>query len=87
VVLADRIKKVQDSHLLELIDEVCNQGRRIPPASAAIPFSRAASAAVASSHEVQLPFPGAAPGNGGTSSVPVTFADHHGDQEDYLWGV
>jgi 2-isopropylmalate synthase len=87
VVLADRIKKVQDSHLLELIDEVCNQGRRIPPSSAAIPFARAASAAVAGSHEVQLPFAGAAPDNGGTSSIPVTFADHHGDQEDYLWGV
>jgi 2-isopropylmalate synthase len=86
VVLADRIKKVQDSHLLELIEEVCNQGKRIPPASAAIPFTRAASA-VAGSHEVQLPFPGPAPGNGDTASISVTFADHHGEQEDYLWGV
>src|SRR5712672_3094214 len=76
VVLADRIKKVQDSHLLELIQEVCTQGKRIPPAHAAIPFSRAASA-VAGSHEVPLPFPAPAPNNG-AASVSVTFADHHG---------
>jgi 2-isopropylmalate synthase len=87
VVLADRIKNVQDSHLLELIQEVCAQGKRIPPASAAIPYAKAASAVVASSHEVQLPFPGSAPGNGSTSSITVAFADHHGEQEDYLWGV
>src|SRR5713101_5698968 len=86
VVLADRIKKVQDSHLLELIQEVCNQGNRIPPSSAAIPFARAASA-VGGSHEVPLPFPGPAPDNGSTASISVTFADHHGEQEDYLWGV
>jgi 2-isopropylmalate synthase len=86
VVLADRIKKVQDSHLLELIQEVCNQGKRIPPASAAISFARAASA-VAGPHEVPLPFPAPAAGNGGSTSVSVTFADHHSEQEDYLWGV
>jgi 2-isopropylmalate synthase len=86
VVLADRIKKVQDSHLLELIQEVCNQGKRIPPASAAIPFARAASA-VGGSHELPLPYPGPAPDNGGPASIAVSFADHHGEQEDYLWGV
>src|SRR6266581_6461094 len=57
VVLADRIKKVQDSHLLELIQDVCNQGKRIPPASATVPFARAASA-VGGSHELPLQFPG-----------------------------
>jgi hypothetical protein len=87
VVLADRIKRVQDSHLLELIQEVCTQGKKIPPAAATIPFSRAASA-VAGSHEAPLPFPAPAPGNSGpAASVPVTFADHHSEQEDYLWGV
>jgi 2-isopropylmalate synthase len=85
VVLADRIKRVQDSHLLELIQEV--RGKRIPPAAAVVPYTRAASA-VAGSHETQpLPFPAPAPGNSGPSSIPVTFADHHGEQEDYLWGV
>ena len=91
VVLADGIKKVQDSHLLELIQEVCTQGKRIPPSAAPIPFTRAA-AAVAGSHEIPLPYPALAPGNTGQSSVPVSFADHHhadhhAEQEDYLWGV
>src|SRR6202011_3097112 len=49
VVLADRIKKVQDSHLLELIQDVARgnvsssdvtgrQGRKFPPAAATLPF-------------------------------------------------
>jgi 2-isopropylmalate synthase len=86
VVLADRIKKVQDSHLLELIQEVCTQGKRIPPTAATIPFTRAASV-VGGSLEAPLSFPAPVPGNGGPASVPVSFADHHSEQEDYLWGV
>jgi 2-isopropylmalate synthase len=85
VILADRIKKVQDSHLLELLQEV--RGKRIPPASAVIPFTRAASAAVGAPEGQPTPFPAPAPGSGGPGSLPVTFADHHGEQEDYLWGV
>jgi 2-isopropylmalate synthase len=78
VVLADRIKKVQDSHLLELIQDVMAQGRRIPPAAAAaVPSTRAAAT-------VNGSFPGNALG---ASSVPVTFGNHHSEQEDYLWGV
>jgi hypothetical protein len=86
VVLADRIKKVQDSHLLELIQEVCTPGKRIPPAAATLPFTKAASA-IAGSHEAPLPFPAPAPASNGLASVPVSFADHHSEQEDYLWGV
>lgn len=85
VVLADRIKKVQDSHLLELIQEV--RGKRIPPAPAVVPFTRAASAAVGAPEGQPAPFPAPAPGSSGPRSLPVTFADHHGEQEDYLWGV
>jgi len=55
VVLADRIKKVQDSHLLELIHDVVSgtvshsdaagiQARKFPPATATLPFPRAAAA-------------------------------------------
>jgi len=55
VVLADRIKKVQDSHLLELIHEVV-EAKKIPPASETVPFVRAASAGV--SHDPHKgPFP------------------------------
>src|SRR5204862_39169 len=85
VVLADRIKRVQDSHLLELIQEICAQGKRIPPSAATVPFSRAASA-MAGSGEALLPYPAPAPGNS-PAAASVTFADHHGEQEDYLWGV
>jgi 2-isopropylmalate synthase len=85
VVLADRIKKVQDSHLLELIQEV--RGKRIPPAPAVVPFTRAAAAAVGAPEGQPAPFPAPAPSGSGPASLPVTFVDHHGEQEDYLWGV
>jgi 2-isopropylmalate synthase len=83
VILADRIKRVQDSHLLELIEEVCTLGKRIPPSGAAMPFSRAAAAMA----EASLPFPAAPTARTGSAAIPVSFADHHGEQEDYLWGV
>ncbi len=94
VVLADRIKKVQDSHLLELIQDVVNgtvshsdatasQARKFPPATATLPFPRAAAAAANSndSHSAHVP------GSAGQAQVSIPFADHHGEQEDYLWGV
>ena len=74
VVLADRIKKVQDSHLLELIEDVRAQGKKIPPASATIPFARAAAVSIGDSHS-------------GASPLSISFAEHHSEQEDYLWGV
>lgn len=83
VVLADRIKKVQDSHLLELIQEI--RGKKIPPASAPAPFARAAAAAVPD--VPPAPFPIAVTGAGPTPSLPISFTDHHAEQEDYLWGV
>jgi 2-isopropylmalate synthase len=69
VVLADRIKKVQDSHLLELIQDVMrgdlssdaasSQAKKFPPAAASLPFPRAASAAAGGnsneSHPAQVP--------------------------------
>src|SRR5262252_7974513 len=86
VILADRITKVQDSHLLELIQEV--RSKRIPPASETTPFARVTSAVVGASHEIPpTPFPAAVTGAGGHGSLPVAFAEHHGEQEDYLWGV
>jgi 2-isopropylmalate synthase len=82
VILADRIKKVQDSHLLELIQQV--GGKRIPPASVALPVVRAASAAMGAPDFHPTPFP-RIPANAGP--VGPVFADHHAEQEDYLWGV
>jgi isopropylmalate/homocitrate/citramalate synthase len=113
VVLADRIKKVQDSHLLELIqdvssgavssDDVTGQNKKFPPAAVALPSPRAVSAvagANANANSIDAPpaqisgsagqaqaRPGApAPANWfGRAQVPL--ADHHNEQEDYLWGV
>ncbi len=89
VVLADKIKTVQDHHLLGLVQEIRGSASRIPPAPAEVrPAAIAASAAVGqgSSHDLH---PKPAPAHSTTeldrSSLPV--AEHHGDQEDYLWGV
>jgi len=96
VVLADRIKKVQDSHLLELIQDVASgnvssgtvtgsKGKKFPPAAATLQFPRAVSAAAGAnandSHPAQIS------GSAGQASVSIPFTDHHSEQEDYLWGV
>ncbi len=112
VILADRIKKVQDSHLLELMQDVMrgdmsncsgdaagSQGRKFPPAAATFPYPRPASAAAGGngheSHPAQVSgsagqahtrpgYPAPANWFGG---APAPVADHHSEQEDYLWGV
>jgi len=95
IVLADRIKKVQDSHLLELIQDVSSgqasqidgggSQRKFPPATATLPFPRAVSAAAGASssdtHTAHIS------GSAGQASVTIPFGEHHGEQEDYLWGV
>jgi 2-isopropylmalate synthase len=93
VVLADRIKKVQDSHLIELIQDIRSgvasngdnaaNARKFPPATASFPFLRAASAAASASDGRPIHIGG----NGGPASVSLAHGDHHGEQEDYLWGV
>src|SRR2546426_3509413 len=90
VILAEQIKHVQDHHLLELIQETHGSARRIPPAQAeARPAARAAAAAVGVGREYfQKPFsvPLATDLNG--STLPLNpMAEHHCEQEDYLWGV
>ncbi len=96
MILADRIKKVQDSHLLELIQDVVNgsvskneaagsQAKKFPPAAATLPFPRTVSAvAGAVSNETH---PAHVSGSAGQAQVSIPFTDHHSDQEDYLWGV
>ena len=87
VVLADRIKRVQDSHLLELIQDVASHSavaKKFPAAAAtALPLPRAASAAVGA----QDSFPGYLPSSPSLPLRASALGDHHGDQEDYLWGV
>ena len=77
IVLADRIKKVQDSHLLELIQDVSSSdaaGKNFPPAAGANSNSN-------DSHPAHVS------GSVGQTTVSIPFTDHHSEQEDYLWGV
>jgi 2-isopropylmalate synthase len=108
VVLADRIKTVQDSHLLELIENFKRGGvgnpeaakgpdKKLPLATATLSLPRAASAAAgANSSESRIVQgagsngqaegrPGSPPPSNWFGRTPL--ADHHGEQEDYLWGV
>jgi len=98
VVLADRIKKVQDSHLLELIQDVSSgivsssdlagrQGKKFPPAAATLPFQRAVSAAAGANSNSNDSHPAQISGSAGQASVSIPLPDHHSEQEDYLWGV
>jgi 2-isopropylmalate synthase len=81
VALADRMKQVRDHHLLELIGRTKTQAQSANlegKARAAV-----ASAASDAKREQVLPLPSR------TDFPPISFppADHHGEQEDYLWGV
>jgi 2-isopropylmalate synthase len=82
VVLADQIKHVEDHHLLQLIREARPVAKRIPPAHVeAIPPAVIAAVAGQSFH---------GPGPIERHSLEMTLHsahEHHGDQEDYLWGV
>jgi len=81
VALADRIKQVRDHHLLELIGQTKAQAQSVSREAKA--HAAAASAGVDSKPE------GAIPVLPRTDFPPIPFpsADHHGEQEDYLWGV
>jgi 2-isopropylmalate synthase len=82
VVLADEIKHVEDRHLLQLIRESRPVLQRMPPA-----------------HVEAMPAAVIASGGGQGYHVPAplerhpleitmhSVSDHHGEQEDYLWGV
>jgi 2-isopropylmalate synthase len=85
VVLADQIKHVMDHHLLELIRETYGETHRMPPGRVE---AERASAAAAGAEEARKPFPAGVPSEFSAVSLPVNpQADHHSDQEDYLWGV
>jgi 2-isopropylmalate synthase len=82
VVLADQIKHVEDHHLLQLIREVRPVPRRMPPSHVeAVPPAVVAAVAGQSFHM---------PGPIERRPLEMTLhsaQEHHGDQEDYLWGV
>ncbi len=71
IVLADKVKRVEDTHLRELAKEM------------GAPTASAMSAANSTGERESFPkaFPAALP------SDPRAGHEHHGEQEDYLWGV
>jgi 2-isopropylmalate synthase len=84
VALADRIKQIEDYHLLDLIGKAAPQSTILAPEK---PRAVAASAAPLNDTAVP-PLPmksGAKPDLPHFPRAPL--ADHHGEQEDYLWGV
>jgi len=92
VVLADKIKHVQDHHLLELIGEIQGSGRPVADVPTTAPASTISIAAAASSNGpseyTSKPFPLVSAADPGLAGLPLPPAsDHHSEQEDYLWGV
>ncbi len=84
VVLADQIKHVHDHHLLGLIRESYGESHRIPPGRVE---AEQAAAVAAGAEQTRRLFP-AVPSDLSAVSLPISpAADHHSDQEDYLWGV
>jgi 2-isopropylmalate synthase len=87
VVLADKIKNVEDYHLLQLIRETRMEAKRIPATKAETPFSVAASAGAGYSTASTSPAKSSAAVNRMANSFPPHLPGEHAYEEDYLWGV
>jgi len=78
VTLADRIKQVQDHHLLELIGAAREREKAMVPAESQ---ARAVAASAGASNKLKQPI-----SDFHVSSVPLATKEH-AEQEDSLWGV
>ncbi len=88
VVLADKIKQVEDHHLLQLVHESQDRELRIPPAHRPAPVGIAAAAGAAASAGLKTAVAHLAGlhSDRKSSDLPLhPMAEHH--EEDYLWGV
>jgi 2-isopropylmalate synthase len=81
--LADKIKKVEDHHLMELIRETHKPAASATPLFEPIPIAATAAASVSAQDALRFPL---APQSNAFGLPPIP-ADQHHDQEDYLWGV
>ncbi len=86
--LADKIKHVEDHHLLELIRDTHKPSGSATPLIEPLPSAKAAAASAPASEPPQ-PFPMAPQTNAFGAPLPVPADSHHEQtqQEDYLWGV
>ena len=82
--LADKIKHVEDHHLLELIRDTHKPAASATPLFEPLPSAAAAVASVAVP-EPSRPFPLAPQSD--AFGLPMPVGEQHHDQEDYLWGV
>jgi len=93
--LADKIKHVEDHHLLELIRDTHKPSTSATPLIEPLPAAKAAAANVSSlpaappAHEPLKPFPATTQTNAFGVPLPAHADPHHEQtqQEDYLWGV
>jgi len=88
--LADKIKHVEDHHLLELIRDTHKpSGSATPLIEPIVPANEAVVNAPALEPELPKPFPVASQTNALGVPLPINAAPHHEQtqQEDYLWGV
>jgi 2-isopropylmalate synthase len=84
--LADKIKKVEDHHLLELIRDTHKPAASATPLVEPLPLAFAA-AANAVAPEVPKQIPMAPATNAFGVPLPVLAEHSPSEQEDYLWGV
>ena len=87
VVLADKIKTVEDHHLLQLVRESHATNLKMPPAHVEnVPLSIAASAVAGTSPQRSAARGFPVPIERKAAELPLhPMAEHH--EEDYLWGV
>jgi len=98
--LADKIKHVEDRHLLELIRDTHKSSRSATPLIEPMASTKPAEvsappggvaegvAHAAETQEAMKPFPARRqPGTFPAPTAPQGDAHHEGQQEDYLWGV
>ena len=83
--LADKIKHVEDHHLLELIRDTHKPAASATPLFEPLPEAVSATANAGQS-EAARPFPLVPQTSAFGIPLPVPGEQHH-DQEDYLWGV
>ena len=94
VVLADQIKHVEEVHLLELISAIqkdrtaaTDDRAQVKSIPLDVPAFAAARPDSGHGHSKLLRSMSVSSGAGNVSFPLSPMAEHHGDQEDYLWGV
>src|SRR5580704_7896515 len=94
VVLADQIKHVEEVHLLELISAIqkdrtaaTDDRAQVKSIPLDVPAFAAARPDTGHGHSKLLRSMSVSSGAGNVSFPLSPMAEHHGDQEDYLWGV